>query len=162
MLGGSPRPGRGLGHRLSEAHVCGGPLRAALPQERPASGPDSWERLCLQGRGSAVLPPRGRRGRGWSPRSAAATLVCPQTGGWGHLPPWVVVREGRPAQCGGPGLGGGWARESQSRAGFGVRSCESIKLSLMVTKSRGFSLHPLSPGCDPEQWVSHQRCGSLS
>lgn len=44
--------------------------------------------------------------------------------------------------------------------GFGVRSCESIKLSLMVTESRGFSLHPLSPSCDPEQQVSHQRCDS--
>lgn len=79
------------------------------------------------------------------PLSRGATLVCPQCGGWGHLPPRVVVREGRPAQRGGAGLGaGGRARESQSRQGLGLCSCESIKLSLVVTESRGFSF-TLSP-----------------
>ena len=29
--------------------VCRGLRQAVLPQERPASGPDSRERLCLQG-----------------------------------------------------------------------------------------------------------------
>lgn len=93
--GRSPRPCRGLGHRLSEARVCWDLSGQRYPRSaRPGLGArPGGERLCLQGRG--VL---------FSPRGAGAAEAVPPAGSchtrlppdWGCiLPPWVVVREGR-------------------------------------------------------------------
>ena len=84
--------------------ASGGPgLGARLTGETVTAGPGE----CRSPRGVGVAVAQ-------SPLlSRGATLICPQSGGWGRLPPRVVVREGRPAQCGGAGPGGGRAGEGE-------------------------------------------------
>lgn len=152
----------GPGRRLSEARVQG-----TWPASTAPGGPGLGARLT----GETVTAGPGECR---SPRGAGVAVARPPAQPRRHarLPPvWGVGTPASPGCCEGRaaspawwcGAGaGGRARESHSRQGLGLCSWESIKLSLVVTESRGFSLHALSPGCDPEQWVSHQRYDPLS